>query len=525
MRTRPAGEEGAALVIVLIIVTVLSIGLLAVVSLSTTNIRAAVALRAQAGDSYAADAAAQIAIDELRRDFFPGNCSSAQTQILSNFYPAAGTAPGASAAVRCTPDPNNSTGSGGANASPGSAILTLGTSSEPGIDVNSSNNKSVKIRGGIFSNSTIVLEGNKSDLENTATNSYIYAMGNCVRNGSQIISTPAAVCDYGTQPLSSTDRRGKDPATVPFHGSSFDTPPAPTAVQTPPACTGDKVYELQPGLYTDAAALRALTDNASCSRSVFHLNPGRYYFNFQNSGGHKWTVSGGWLVAGTPTSTLRTSPGPTMPGSCVAPGTGSATTSSGVQLIFGGDSRLDYTKNGTDNANIEICASNSPSGPPIAVYGLKQAIGSGSLQVPAQSGCVTATPYPAGGDATHCAILQSYGDPNPALTIQGTTYTPLSVIDLYLNNNTVQVFRWGLITRSLRISSTGSTGSLNNPVIDVPSNAPAPYSLPNLVYLEVYVCPGASTCAASGTVKLRAKLLLTPDTPKAVTVLSWSRPT
>ena len=79
MRARIAADDsGAALVLVLIIVTVLSVGLVAVLALSDTSIRTTVALRAQAGDTYAADAAAQIAIDQIRRDAFPGTCDPTQ---------------------------------------------------------------------------------------------------------------------------------------------------------------------------------------------------------------------------------------------------------------------------------------------------------------------------------------------------------------------------------------------------------------------------------------------------------------
>ena len=162
------------------------------------------------------------------------------------------------------------------------------------------------------------------------------------------------------------------------------------------------------------------------------------------------------------------------------------------------------------------------SGPPIAIYGLKQTIGSGTWQVSAQSGCITATGYPLGGDASHCALIQSYSDPNPSLTIQGTTYAPRSMLDLYLNNSTVQVFRWGLVSRGIRIRSTGSTGSLSDPVIDVPADAPAPFALPDLLYLEVYVCPGAASCGTSGPVRLRAKVRVSTDPPRTVTVLSWN---
>jgi hypothetical protein len=46
--------------------------------------------------------------------------------------------------------------------------------------------------------------------------------------------------------------------------------------------------------------------------------------------------------------------------------------------------------------------------------------------------------------------------------------------------------------------------------------------MPNIMYLDVYVCPGNITCDTSGTVQLRAKVLLSAATPTTVTVLSWS---
>jgi hypothetical protein len=510
MRSRLAADDsGAVLVLVLIIVTVLSLALLAVLSLSDTSIRATVALRAQASETYAADAAAKIAVDHVLRT---GNCD---TLPLNGFYPVAGTAPGASATVRCTPDPNNSGAAGGPNSSPGNALLTLGTEDDAGISINGNDNRSVKVNGGVFSNSAIALHGKKSDLENVNARSYVYAMGSCDLGQSRIISDPAAVCDYGTQPQAANDRRGWDPAKVLDHGASFDPPPAPTVTRTPPACGGAQVYELQPGLYTDAEELNALTDDPACANSVVHLNPGRYYLNFRGPGAHKWTVSSGFLVAGTATEPLEVNKPPAIPGSCVAPGTPPARTSTGVQLVFGGDSRLESAK----DAGIELCASNSSSGPPMAIYGLDENIGSGATQVPAQSGCLVATPYPAAG----CAVLRSAKSPNSTLVIQGTVYAPRSAVDVALNDNTVRVFRWGLISRGFWLDSTGSTASLNDPLIDIPADAPPPYSLPNLMYLDVYVCPGAGSCAASGSVRLRVKVMLTPD-PRSVTVLSWSRP-
>jgi hypothetical protein len=121
----------------------------------------------------------------------------------------------------------------------------------------------------------------------------------------------------------------------------------------------------------------------------------------------------------------------------------------------------------------------------------------------------------------HCPLIQSYADPFPRLFIRGTTYAPRSMLDLFLNNNTVQVFRWGLVSRGIRLGSTGSS-DLEYPVIDVPDGAPAPFAVPNLMYLEVFLCPGASTCGTTGPVRLRAKVMVSDDAPRRVTVLSWN---
>jgi hypothetical protein len=535
-RIRRGDDSGSSLIFALIIITVVALAVSALLSFSDTSVRTTVALRNQASQAYDADGAAQVAINQLRKDNFggaAGGCNSTNTVVLPNFYPAVGTASAASAAVRCTPDSANSgVGGGGHNSSPGSAILTLSTGAggEYGLYYDSSNTASFKVKGGVFSDSTIFLKGNKSNLENSATNSYVYAMGTCSSDGtSVIISTPAAVCNYSANPASAFDRRAKDPGTIPNPlPTSFDAPSAPTAVGTvlPVACAAKTVFEFEPGLYTSAAALNALTNAAgACSGSVWHFKPGTYYFNFKDPAvAHRWTVSSGYLVGGTATASPFTvaKVAAQTTATCVAPTPSGTTLGTGVEFVFGGDSRMEVKKGSASaNPDVQICASNSASGPPIAMYGLKTAIGSAPFDVPAQSGCIVTTGYPVGGDAIHCAVVQTYNDPSPALTIYGTTYTPRSVIDLYLNNNTNQVFRWGLVTRSLYAGSTGSS-DLSNAIIAVPDDAPSPFPLPNMMYLDVYVCPNSGTCDTSGQVRLRVKVLVTAVPPRTVSVLSWA---
>lgn len=541
-------DRGATLLIVLFLVIGIALVMGVVMTQVGTSVRATVGLRNESSTVYGGDAAAQYAINELRKGSFNGaahGCDTAATETLPNFYPSVNGAQGASVSVRCTPDSSNGGAAGGGNSSPGSALLTLGTGAngEDGIWDGSVNNLTFKVSGGIFSDSNINLgnkssgtgaQGNqKSVIEDVSTNSYIFAMGACPQNGGLgkfiITGTTTVTCNYSSNPASALDRRGMDPQSVPGHGTSFDPPAAPSVAKTPPACTGKKVYELQPGLYTDATALNALTgsgNSGSCARSIVHFNPGTYYFNFTNGGTHKWTSNAAYVVAGTPTAALDVASPPAMSKAspaCVGPGTSGSSTSSGVLFVFGGDSRMDYTSSGSSDGDVEICASNAASGPPVAIYGLKSTIGSGAMQVPAESGCITATPYVFGGDAPHCALIQSYQDPTPIFTVHGTVYVPAAPIDMTFNNSSAQYFQWGLIARTILISSTGSASALANNVISVPDDAPAPFALPTYFYLDVYLCPGQSTCSASGTVSLRAKVQLSPTPPTTVKILSWSQ--
>jgi Tfp pilus assembly protein PilX len=525
---RRRDDRGAALVAVLILVTAVASVLAVVLSLTETSERTTIQLRQQASTAYAADGAATAAVRQLQSDTFgAGDCVSTEVWAPSNFYPAVGGAKGASVAVRCTPDPTNINGGTGGNSSPGSALLSLGTSvSEDGIWDGSVNTRTFKVSGGIFSNSTINLAGNsKSVIENVSTNSYVRALGSCYGPGSIVVTgSTTKICNYSSDPLSANDRRGLDPQTVPGHGSSFDPPAAPTTTPTVPACTNKAVYELQPGLYRDAPALNALTNSGNsgpCGRSIVHLNPGTYYFDFTNGGSHVWTTSSAWVVGGTPTAQLKVNNPPAMTAanpSCVAPGAAGSSASSGVMLVFGGDSRMDWTSSGVSDGNIELCASNAASGPPVAIYGLKSTIGSGSMQVAATSGCLRQVPYP----STGCALLKSYQDPNPIFTVRGTVYAPTAPVDIVFNNSAAQYFRWGLVARTIRIDSTGSANALASSVISVPDDAPAPFPSPSYYYLDVFVCPGASTCSTSGQVRLRVKMQRSASSPYTMTVLSWS---
>ena len=408
-RRRLHNDDGAILVIAMLVVTTVALVVGAVLTQGGGSIRATVALRQVAGSTYAADGAAQVATNDLRTGYWAGDAatkpagwaytnaigtgcfgykadgSTIDGVTLPNFYPASqssGQGP-TSAYVSCTPE--NDTGSQGSavpisNANkPGNAILTLGTGGgEDGFTFKTNgSNGAFRVRGGIWSNSTIVRDNN-GILQSTES---IRAHSGCSPMAS--MSAPVVDCGAGTAP-------------DPDYPSELDaTGGAVPALQTPPtSCSGS--VDLQPGYYDDASKLNALTPNGG-SNCLVHLLPGTYYFDFHNgssagtydmtttgSSAHVWSVLSGTVIGGTLTSST------TIPGRCVSPI--DTVSANGVQLIFGGDSRIVVDK----GAGMEVCASYQSNRPPIAIYGQKTGTATpttiGSASALTASGTPTVTP-------------------------------------------------------------------------------------------------------------------------------------
>src|SRR3954447_6488435 len=70
-------DDGAILIIAIIVVTVVALVVGAVLTRGDGSVRATVALRQVAGTTYAADGAAQVAINDLRTGFNTGNAEPA----------------------------------------------------------------------------------------------------------------------------------------------------------------------------------------------------------------------------------------------------------------------------------------------------------------------------------------------------------------------------------------------------------------------------------------------------------------
>ncbi|TDO35715.1 hypothetical protein EV643_122126 [Kribbella sp. VKM Ac-2527] len=361
---RARDEDGAALVLVLIVITVAALGISALLTRADTGVRATVGLRDQAAATYVADGAMQAAINNLRNSDYNHTTGqhcfgSADTLELKNFVG------NDSAAVTCNADPNKvliqCPSLSNCNR-PGNAILTLGkVSGEDGLNIQQPTGSTFRVRGNIFSNSNInVVNGTLN------TNARIWARTSCAGS---MQSTPGPSCNYGSTPNVLGDDPGYVPAatTVPEHRSL-------------PACTTqNSVVTFQPGYYDDAVGLsKMMSGSSACRHSTWWFKPGTYYFDFHNdgdganpvlpSGSNVWSVDDGYLVAGRPVdgagNVIASPPVPaTIPGSCQNPiKTASAV---GVQFIFGGDSRLEVKA-----GQAEICGTYSVDKPPVAVYGL-----------------------------------------------------------------------------------------------------------------------------------------------------------
>ncbi|MGO4256734.1 hypothetical protein [Marmoricola sp. RAF53] len=411
------GDDGAVLIFALLITTTIALVVTALLTRGNGSLRATVELRSAAGTSYAADAAAKIAINNLRTGAgFASNPNESgfnnsldgvgcfgntvgnngtDTLALNNFYPATGSQQNpTSAVVECTgvsgtgqqgsPVPINNSNK------PGYAIITLNG------PLTTSDN--LKVHGGIYSNSTIAgqvtLDAGDAWAYGACTNTTVTAPATKHCNAGVKISDPNYSDDLG--------------GTVP-------------TLQTPPtSCTGG-IAIFQPGYYDNASTLSAAT--SLCSVAWF--KPGTYYFDFHNdscanvcpsnlygTSGNVWRTGGNAIIGGTPVNASGTvisqpSSNPTLPGSCQSPITD--TSAVGVQFVFGGSSQMYVDK----NAQVELCGSYHSNRPPIVVYGLK----TGNTPTATTDTARTASSVPAPGlftGATTANLAAADGAPKVA---------------------------------------------------------------------------------------------------------------
>jgi hypothetical protein len=504
-----ADDRGAALLLVLILVTVVALAGAAMLSFSDTSLRTTVALRDQGAGAYAADGAAQVAISELQNGSFPNNCVTLAGDGLplgngtKPFYQSAQSSSSAlNAYVSCVPDP--STGTGGVINSankPANAVWTvLSDTNGVGQNYSKSGNKTINVaNGNVISETSIDIGSNTLAVTGTDVKVLAKSKSGCLTSQKGQFLPTACV------PNATLDPRPSYPA------PTDKVSPAPA-----PVCTVGKTRyaAFSPGLYTNVDILNGTKGtsgnlNVCGAADVVWFMPGTYYFDFTGT----WNAPSR-LVGGTPTDSTGapiaglnpndaatlvnlSKLNPASTGACVNPRQGSP--APGVEFVFGGSSNINLGSH-----EFEICATYSAGNVPIAIYGSN----GGNPGVTTQGVC----------SSDPCSMFSTDSSGQAEFHIQGFAYAPNARIALDVKNSSGQMFNWGLLLGSFSLNINGT--SPTQPFFELPPNSgSAPYSV---MYLSVWVCPAAaSSCdRSSGPARLTAKVQVAPPAP--VKVLSWS---
>ena len=388
-------DRGSALLLALAFLLLFSLFISTLLAFGYTSERVSEGLTSQRATVYTSDGAVEGAVNYLR-----GNVNLGVYPLTTScdFTLPASVNQVPSVPVTCSPQVGSGAVTGGGSTpsnAPAQAILTRETGGNEGIQQLS--NSGLNVQGDVFSNSIVQNTASKAAINVAGA---LGAVGAC---SGTINATPGPVsCNQGVAAAK------PDPG-YPAAISSVPNGGVPTSV---PACSAGALVTFGPGYYADASALTNLM-NGSCSpNTVFWFQPGNYYFDFTNTtGGHVWTINDAklHLIAGTPKG-WATSPltAPPFPGACE---TDADTTSpnTGVQFVFGGDSRINVTA-----GKVEICAQPSTTSQEIAIFGLPSGASSPSTVTLASSGAST----PAGD--------QGFNPPNDALSINSVAASALA---------------------------------------------------------------------------------------------------
>jgi Tfp pilus assembly protein PilX len=545
----PAEDRGAALVLVLVIVTVIGLVGAALLTFSDTSIRTTVALRDQAAAAYAADGAAQVAINEIQSGKL--DCASTTPQVLnlgtlaSPFYIpvqsqvgplnasttcSPNTVEGATSTTTTTTTGTGTTVGGTANNLPSYALLALGSASTDfGIDFSRlPTTATVCIENGsVVSNMKITIGSLRLGVRLSGTGT----PSDC-STGSGTGLTVGAAATGGC--ISSTGSFSPTPCTHLAAPISLPSAPVPsdpitrTNVAAHCLTSGSTKYAaFLPGKYTNVALL-----NTPCSGGTVDFewfSPGTYYFDF---GSTPWT----WpttLLAGTPTNSSSTpittvdasnaaslaglanvAPFPTAsgqkPNSCADPALQSS--SPGAEFVFGGASTV--TPNAGGNA--EICATYSPTSAPIAIYGAQTTVTVTGGSVSPQTLCTVS--------GCTGSLIATGNNGRAQFYIRGFVYAPNAPIVLTLKNSYGQLFNWGVVVRNFSLAINGSSPTASfiqlpsaNQGITTTTTTTTTYTIR---YVNVWTCQATGTpCPQTGTPNVRVKV---QTNGSLVKVLSWS---
>ncbi len=300
-----AGDDDGS-VMVLALAFMLAFGLLigVVLQLGATGARTTVIVRDGGVDTYAGGGALDGAINLVRSDPTIGLAPAAASTCFT--LPAGGLGNTSAVTVSCQPRSTSGAALGGAAAAqPTHAVTALSGTATEGVTVSSG---TTTLQGGAAINKALAVAAGAT-LDSTG---YPVTAGTCPAAGTGTVKDTCAVGGAVADP-------------------GYPGPSTALAVQrtTLPACAA--TVTLQPGIYRSAAALQAVL---SCSAATIVLVTGTYYLDFQDTTTHELMYAGtGRLIGG---AVLGTSCNPASPG---------------VDLAFGGDSRLRVT-----SGKVDLCA-------------------------------------------------------------------------------------------------------------------------------------------------------------------------
>lgn len=445
MKSTSAAERGSALVLALAFVALFGAWTAVVLNFADAGVKVTQRQRERLGLAYAAEAGIETAIEAIRADLTKGNsggpCPDVNAPVI-NGYGSGGN----SIVVECQGLP----GSGAANflgGSPALGILTTATGGEDGLIHDS--NEVLRINGGVYSHSTIVINAANARL-NACPPDFPAQQVQCTpAPGARGSVTALGLCDplkivaiRLNCPMGVPTVLGTDPNYPPAQSVFPQTATVPSPAQACPNGGRNALIELFPGRYSDAAALSALT-TGGCTRSLLWLHPGAYYFDFP-AARPVWSVADRHITIVGGNKTWAATPNPPseapVPGSCDP-------AQDGVELIFGGPSRWEIR-----DAAVEVCGRQTGPDQWIAIYGVKSP--QDDLAPPPPGNCLLQRPFPAA--AGSCPLVRTVGGPT-RFVIQGVIYAPAVPVDLQLTNVGSEVVTRGILSRVLRIGVTPSS--------------------------------------------------------------------
>lgn len=320
---RQAPEAGSALAVALVVMMLFGIWIGSVLQFAATDQRIGASVADKTVATYSGNGAIDAAINAIRGSLSTGAAAQGTTTCFT--LPSGALDNSTAVSVTCEPTATSASPAT-SSSQPSLGVVALSPRALEGVVVASG---TTSVRGGVAVNSALLVAPDAT-LDSTG---YPVTAGTCPGGGM------GTVKDGCTTIAGIADPDYAGPST------------APAAQPTLPACAA--TVTLQPGIYRSAAALQAVLN---CANATIVLSTGTYFFDFVDGGTHEVVFNGG-----SPRNS-RLIGGSVSGSTCVR-------TAPGVDLSFGGDSRL-TVQSGT----VDLCSlvpSGNTTAQHIVLRGLK----------------------------------------------------------------------------------------------------------------------------------------------------------